>query len=67
MLCDWVEEAVTVRSHCQSTPWNYFHGENLQALFNIQDPESLGGGLIERSEGGSFDVRVEIEGRVWVG
>lgn len=46
---------------------------DLQALFDIQVPESRGGGLIDRSEwplslvgGGSFEVSVEIDGSVCV-
>ena len=45
--------------------------DNSRGLFDIQLPESRGGGLMERSAdgrsvggGGSLDVRVEIEGRV---
>lgn len=46
---------------------------NSRALFDIQlPPESLVGGLMDKSAGalsfdggGSFEVRVEMEGRVW--
>ena len=41
-------------------------GHHLRLPLDIQVPESRAGGLIDRSEGGSLEVRVEIEGRVWL-
>ncbi len=62
-----MEEAVTMSSHSQQKMAKIRLGqEDLRAPLDIQLPESLGGGLMDRSVGGSLDVRVEMEGSVWV-